>query len=97
MIHMVFMKLEPGILTEEIFREYQDTFEKIHRDMPEDVLEAAVLRNCVDRDQNMDILIRLRLRGKEALGAYLQHPAHIAIGEKMNPHVVKIASFDYEE
>ena len=97
MVHMVFMKLEEGFLTEEIFRVYRETFAAIAADLPEEVRRAEVLRNCVPREQNMDILIRLDLRDAESLPKYLRHPRHLAIGEKMNPHVLKLASFDYEE
>ncbi len=97
MIHMVFMKLREGILTEELLREYQETFDAIRRDLPEDVKSARVLRNCVDRAQNMDILIKMELRDESALPRYLRHPRHVAIGEKMAEHIVSLASFDCEE
>lgn len=97
MIHMVFMKMEPGILTEEVLQMYRDTYAKIQADLPEHVLQVEILRNCVERDQNMDLMIRLHLAGRDSLAVYLQNADHIAIGQKMNPHVLKIASFDYEE
>lgn len=96
MIHMVFMKLEDGFLTDAVFQEYCETFRAIASELPEDVKQAEVFRNCVDREQNMDLMIKLELNDPSALGKYLQNPHHIAIGKKMNPHVVKIASFDYE-
>ena len=95
MIHMVFMKLEDGFLTDAVFGEYCETFRTIAEELPEEVKRAEVFRNCVDREQNMDLLIRLELKNEASLSKYLQNPHHIAIGKKMNPHVVKIASFDY--
>lgn len=97
MTHMVLMKLRDGCFTDEVYFDYCETFDAIARALPEDVLRVRVYRNCVTRDQNMDVLIRMELAGPDSLQKYLNHPLHVAIGSRMNPHVVKIASFDCEE
>ena len=60
------------------------------------MLDVRVSRNCIDRPQNMTVLIELLLRDETSLPKYLQHPLHKAIGERYNPYVEQIASFDCE-
>ena len=54
---------------------------------------AAAFRE-LQQEQNMDLMIEMTLRDRASLEKYLPHPIHRGIGEVMNPHVVKIASFD---
>lgn len=97
MIHMVFMKFEDGFFCDEIRDKIADTFRVLSREMPDEIFEAEVLTNCVERETNMDLLIRMSLKDEDSLPKYLHHPAHIAIGVEINPHIVNRCSFDYEE
>ena len=97
MRHMVMMKLQPGAYDDQADADYRETFRALQAALPEEILSVQVLRNCVPRAPNMDVLIEMRLRSPESLPIYLHHPLHVAIGERYNPKVVRIASFDTEE
>ncbi|MBQ9307613.1 MAG: Dabb family protein [Clostridia bacterium] len=94
--HFVMMRLKDGIFDRAAEQDYIATFDAIREALPEDVLDVRVSRNCIDRPQNMTVLIELLLRDETSLPKYLQHPLHKAIGERYNPHVEQIASFDCE-
>ncbi len=94
--HIVMMKLEKDVFTPEAEKDYRDTFRALKDALPEDVLDARVFRNTVDRDQNMTVMIEMILKDEASLPKYLSHPLHRGIGERYNPHVKDIASFDCE-
>ena len=96
MRHIVMMKLQPGVFDAAALKDYRDTFRALQEALPEDILAVRVIPNAVPREQNMDVMIEMELRNAEALPRYLRHPLHVGIGERYNPHVVKIASFDEE-
>lgn len=96
MVHMVFMKMKEGLMSDDLFRAYEADFAAIAGAMAGDVLGVSVLRNCVVRDQNMDILVRVEMRDPAVLPRYLEHPLHLAVKEKIAAETVKLASFDYE-
>ena len=97
MEHMVFMKLIPDAFDDAAERDYRETFAALQSALPDDILAASVRRNCVAREQNMDVLIHMTLAGESSLQAYLNHPIHRAIGQRYNDKIVSIASFDYQE
>ena len=97
MRHLVMMKLQPGVFDDAAEADYRETFRQLQAALPEEIRSVRVLRNCVPREQNMDVCIEMELRGPESLPLYLRHPLHVGIGERYNPYVVKIASFDTEE
>lgn len=97
MIHMVFMKFEDGFFSHEVTKEIAATFRTLCNELPDEIFEAAVLENCVERDTNMDLLIRMKLKNEKSLPLYLNHPAHVEIGKKINPHIINRCSFDCEE
>ncbi|MBQ8081670.1 MAG: Dabb family protein [Clostridia bacterium] len=94
--HTVMMRLQPGIFTKEAEQDYRDTFDALQKALPNDVLSVHVYRNVIDRAQNMTVLIELLLKDASSLPLYLQHPLHQGIGERYNPYVEAIASFDCE-
>lgn len=96
MRHFVSMKFEPGFFSPAVFEKISAAFRELQQALPEDILACAVHRNVVEREQNMDLMIEMTLRDRASLEKYLPHPIHRGIGEVMNPHVVKIASFDCE-
>ncbi len=97
MRHMVMMKLEEGRFDERAEADYRETFAKLKEALPEEILSVRVIRNCVARPQNMDVLIEMELKDEDSLPKYLKHPLHVAIGGRYNPYVVRIASFDERE
>ena len=57
--HLVLMRLRPGVFTPEALKDYQDTFAALKAALPEDVLDAKVYTNVVDRPQNMTVALRV--------------------------------------
>ena len=97
MEHMVFMKLIPGAFDDAAERDYRETFAALQKALPDDILAVCVRRNCVPREQNMDVLISMTLAGEASLKTYLNHPIHRAIGQRYSDKIVSIASFDSQE
>lgn len=97
MIHMVFMKFEPGFFRPEVTEQIATAFSQLSAALPDDIYEAQVKVNCIERQTNMDLLIRMHLKDESSLARYLNHPIHVAIGEQINPHIINRCSFDYEE
>ena len=94
--HLVLMRLHKGVFTAEARRDYTDTFAALKAALPEDILAARVYENVVDRPQNMTVMIEMLLKDEASLPKYLGHPLHRGIGERYNPFVEAIASFDCE-
>ncbi len=94
--HLVLMRLKPGVFTPEAQQDYKDTFAALKSALPEDVLDARVYTNVIDRPQNMTVMIEMKLKDEASLPRYLQHPLHQGIGKRYNPFVEAIASFDCE-
>ena len=94
--HLVLMRLQPGVFTPEARQDYEKTFADLKAALPEDILEAKVYANIVDRPQNMTVMIEMILKDSASLPRYLQHPLHQDIGKRYNRFVEAIASFDCE-
>lgn len=94
--HLVLMRLKPGVFTPEARKDYEDTFAALKAALPEDILDAMVYENVVDRPQNMTVMIEMILKNEASLPTYLKHPLHREIGKRYNPFVEAIASFDCE-
>ena len=93
--HFVIFSFEKGFFTEENFREYCDAFEIIKNDFS-GIKEIAIRKNCVNRPANMDLMIEMILENESVLSQYLNHPEHVRMGHKYNPHVTNRVSFDYK-
>ena len=59
--HLVLMRLNPGVFTPEARKDYEDTFAALKAALPEDILDANVYENVVDRPQNMTVMIEMIL------------------------------------
>ena len=95
MKHFVLLKFDPAYLTNENYHEIETAFRDLKNALPANIKNAIVHRNIIDRASNMDIMIEMELDSAESLPIYLNHPIHLAIGEKMNPHITNRVSFDY--
>lgn len=93
--HFVLFSFESNFFTEENFKEYCNAFEIIKNEFNE-IKEVAIRKNCVDRPANMELMIEMILEDESVLSQYLNHPEHIRMGQKYNPHVTRRVSFDYE-
>ena len=96
MKHYVLMRLKEGVFDEAAERDYRETFEKLKEALPDDILSVAVRKNTVERPQNMTVMIEMSLKDQKSLQKYLTHPLHVGIGQRYNPFVEAIASFDCE-
>ena len=94
MRHFVLMKLRDGAFDAAAEADYRATFQALKEALPQDVLAVRVARDVVHRPTSMDVMIEMRLRDVSSLEKYLTHPLHVAIGERYNPLVERIASFD---
>lgn len=93
MQHYVFIKFKPGYLSEDKINKIRKAFAKIKADTP-GVREILIEQNCIERDTNMDLMIRLSLSDEAQLKGYLKHPSHLAIAADMEPYVQNRVSFD---
>ena len=95
MKHYVLLKFEPGCDLEAAFRTVSKTYDDLAAALPW-LTNQKVYRSCVDRDSNADIMAEIELDGPEHLKPYLTHPLHLAMAEKLNPHITARTSFDHE-
>lgn len=97
MRHFVFLKFKDGYFDSAVFNYISETFNKLQSVIPQEIKACRVSKNCVDRAQNMELMIEMQLKDRGSLDKYLKHPLHMAIGERMNSHLASIFSFDCEE
>lgn len=97
MRHMVFFKFIPGGLGDDVLLDYTETYSALREALPDDILSCRVVRNIVEREQNMDLLVEMRLAGPDSLPRYLSHPLHTELGRRCSGRLVSVASFDCEE
>ncbi len=93
--HFVIFRFENDFFTEDNYNEYIKAF-KIIEEAFDGIISAKIHRNCVDRPANMDLMIEMVLEDENVLNQYLNHPEHIRMGKKYNPHVIDRVSFDYD-
>ena len=92
--HFVIFTFEKDFFDDESYREYVDAFNIIEKAF-DGIKSVSIHRNCIDRPANMDLMIEMLLEDESVLGEYLNHPEHIRMGQKYNPHVTNRVSFDY--
>ena len=95
MQHYVLLKFKPGYLSDEKIYKIKNAFAEIKATV-EGVKEIQIERNCIERELNMDLMIRLLLLDETQLPIYLNHPSHVAIAADMEPYIQKRVSFDYQ-
>lgn len=93
MIHYLLLKFEPGYFTDEIFQLALDTFTKLKAELP-GVEDVSVTKNCIDRSDNADLLVTMKLCCEDMLDVYLKHPLHLHFVQIVNSHVIQRASID---
>ena len=94
MTHFLLLKFEDGFFSDEIFRLAQAIFSQLSKEVPA-VGETAVLRNCIVREENADLLVRMEL-SRDGMKEYLEHPLHRRFVDTVDSHVVRRMSFDCE-
>ena len=97
MVHSVLMKFQPGKFNDDVLQELRTGYTQIQHELQEHVRSVHLWQNCVERDQNMDLMIQLELNAPEDLQVYLHHPRHVALIQKYQPDILSIVSFDRED
>lgn len=92
--HFVIFTFEDNFFNEDNYKEYVSAFKTIEADF-DGIKSVDIHRNCIDRPANMDLMIEMVLEDENLLTQYLNHPEHIRMGQKYNPHVINRVSFDY--
>ena len=81
--HFVIFTFEENYFTDDNYNEYVEAF-RIIENAFDGIKSVSIHRNFLDRPANM------------VLGEYLNHPEHVRMGQKYNPHVTNRVSFDYK-
>ena len=97
MVHLVLMKFHPGKLDDSVMQTLRAGYAQIQEELKDRIVSVHLWRNCVERDQNMDLLIQLELSSLEDLKVYLNHPRHVALMQQYQTDIQSIVSFDQEE
>ena len=94
MIHYVLLKFEPDSFTNEVFEFAKQTYTEL-MNQAQFIRNIHVEKNCVVRNENMDIMIELEMTDRNSLELYLGHTLHKQFTDVVDDHVVKRVSFDY--
>lgn len=94
MRHYVLFKFKPRCFTEDLLNYIKDAYTEIEK--LENIEEANVYCNCVERDLNMDIMIELKLKDKDTLKYYLESDLHKNFAKNLDDRVLTRVSFDCE-
>lgn len=92
--HEVMLKLMPQYWNEHSVEKINSALWTIKNELP-CVFSAEALRNCVVRDINYDLLVKVRLDTRENLQQYLNHPKHINLSREFAPYLLEKAAVDY--
>ena len=94
MKHLVLFRVQPGGLTEERKRQIEQVYAQL-AELVEGLRSVKVYYNCVDREQNLDVMVEMELDGPQALKAYLEHPLHVEFAADSREFISQAVSFDY--
>lgn len=75
MTHYVLFRFKDPQQKPIIYEKAKTAFSKLRQGVS-CILDAHVFLNCVERNSNADLLIKLELDSPEALEIYLRHPLH---------------------
>jgi len=96
MTHYLLLKFEPNYFNDKLFQYIKETYLRI-KEAIENIEAVAVYKNCLDRQGNMDVMIKMDLEGEDTLNTYLEHELHKAFVKAVDEHVVLRVSFDVNE
>ena len=96
MTHYVLFRFEDGFMSDEVVNRFEETYAELKTLLPGDILDYAIYGNCVERDSNMDMMVKIELKERASLQRYLQHPEHIALISSFSAHEKNRVSFDCE-
>ncbi len=93
MIHVVLLKFKENCLNENFILEAR----KLYKDLEQldYVISANLFENCVERDSNYDIMLKIQLDNKDFLQKYLDHELHTIFLNYIKENIVGKVTFDY--
>lgn len=95
MTHYNLLKLKDPFDTEKVLTQCKAVYAELEAEL--DFLHDASVTRCItQRDSNADIMMVMRIDSPEQLGAYLQHPKHMALSQGLQDAVAARMSFDAE-
>ncbi len=94
MTHYVLFKFKEGFMGPEVLRRFEDTYAQLKELIPDDIKDYRIYGNCVERDSNMDMMVKIELKEKASLQRYLQHPKHIELISSFSAKEKSRVSFD---
>ncbi len=96
LMHYVLFKMKDGMLSEKVKEDFERTFSRLKETLGEDIIEASIKLNCIERDVNMDVMVTLRLANEKSLEKYILHPIHLSFAQRTDPILISRCSFDYK-
>ena len=96
MLHYLLLKMKEGV---DIDAFVTEAYKRLERFCDSDILidDVKIIRNAALRDDNMDLLIVLRMAGPEVLPGYLESCIHKDFISFAGPQVAQKITFDLEE
>lgn len=93
--HYLLLKLKEEYTSErgELFELAKELFGKIADDNI-GIENLSVQKNCIERDSNMDILVKFRFEDRKILDEYLKHPLHLKFIELTHVKTSKVITID---
>lgn len=93
--HYLLLKLKEECASErgELFELAKELFGKIADDLV-GIKDLSVQANCIERDSNMDILVKFRFEDRKILDEYLKHPLHLKFIELTHMKTSKVITID---
>ena len=95
MTHYNLLKLKDPSDTEKALAQCKAVYAELEAEL-DFLYDASVTRCITQRDSNADIMMVMRIDSPEQLGAYLQHPKHVALSQSLQDAVAARMSFDAE-
>lgn len=95
MKHYVLLKFAPGTDLDAVEKKVSGVYAQLDSVLPF-LNDPCVMRNCVERDSNADIMVSVDLDTPEKLQDYLTHPLHVQMGQDLKDALVGRTSFDCE-
>lgn len=92
--HLVMMRFAPDFLTDAYVAYTRRIYQEIADSLP-GICAVNVYQNCIQRDGNFDLMVKMELLAPEDLPAYLVHPRHLEFVESHAGQIFGRASFDY--
>ena len=93
--HLVLMRFAPGFLTDAYIAYTRRIYQEIAVSLP-GLRSVKVFQNCIQRDGNFDLMVKMELLAPTDLSTYLVHPLHLEFVESHAGQICGRASFDYD-